>query len=158
MYTSCISFPFVHSSPSLLFFFFFFLLYMVVVISYLNTHSPYEDEVTLLASILSENQAYSITNSTGNYSVMDLITAFEWVRQEWITVGSQSSSSAYALDTFYSSLSSGLIHGVIVNFLFLARPAILEPYPPFRHSKAPPGSPKHSAAPYSSVTVFSYSC
>lgn len=63
-------------------------------------------------------------NVSGNYGVMDMIAAVEWVKAEianfggnpdQITVGGQSSGSSCALDIFYSPQSSGLIAGIIAE-------------------------------------------
>ncbi|KAJ5094082.1 Carboxylesterase [Penicillium angulare] len=71
-----------------------------------------------------ELSAESPHNVSGNYGVMDMIAAVEWVKAEIanfggnpekITVGGQSSGSSCALDMFYSPQSSGLIAGVIAE-------------------------------------------
>ncbi|KAJ6024899.1 hypothetical protein N7540_005696 [Penicillium herquei] len=71
-----------------------------------------------------ELSAESQHNVSGNYGVMDMIAAVEWVKAEIvnfggnpekITVGGQSSGSSCALDMFYSPQSSGLIAGVIAE-------------------------------------------
>ncbi|KAI9740215.1 MAG: hypothetical protein M1834_004793 [Cirrosporium novae-zelandiae] len=68
--------------------------------------------------------AESPHNSSGNYGVMDMIAAVQWVKSEIsyfggdsnrITVGGQSSGSSCALDIMYSPLSSGMIAGVIAE-------------------------------------------
>ncbi|KIY48451.1 carboxylesterase [Fistulina hepatica ATCC 64428] len=66
--------------------------------------------------------AESSHNSSGNYGLLDMVAAVEWVQAEianfggdpdHITVGGQSAGSASALDMMYSPLSSGRIAGVI---------------------------------------------
>ncbi|KAJ5723696.1 carboxylesterase [Penicillium malachiteum] len=71
-----------------------------------------------------ELSAESTYNVSGNYGVMDMIAAVEWVKAEisnfggnpdQITVGGQSSGSSCALDMFFSPQSSGLIAGIIAE-------------------------------------------
>ncbi|KAI9731994.1 MAG: hypothetical protein M1834_004445 [Cirrosporium novae-zelandiae] len=66
--------------------------------------------------------AESAHNSSGNYGVLDMIAAIQWVQSEissfggnpdQITVGGQSAGSAGALDMMYSPLATGLVSGVI---------------------------------------------
>ncbi|OJJ98573.1 hypothetical protein ASPACDRAFT_53400 [Aspergillus aculeatus ATCC 16872] len=64
-------------------------------------------------------------NSSGNYGVLDMISALEWVHEEiaqfggnpdHITVGGQSAGSSGALDMMYSPLTEGLgVVGVIAE-------------------------------------------
>ncbi|KAJ6022112.1 carboxylesterase [Penicillium herquei] len=71
-----------------------------------------------------ELSAESPHNVSGNYGVMDMIAAVEWVKAEisnfggnpdQITVGGQSSGSSCALNMFFSPQSSGLIAGIIAE-------------------------------------------
>ncbi|KAL4923080.1 carboxylesterase/lipase family protein [Aspergillus undulatus] len=69
--------------------------------------------------------AESPHNSSGNYGVLDMISALEWVHEEirqfggnpdHITVGGQSAGSSGALDMMYSPLTAGLgVVGVIAE-------------------------------------------
>lgn len=61
-------------------------------------------------------------NSSGNYGILDQQFALHWVRDNianfggnpnQVTVGGQSAGSASALDTMWSPLTKGLVHGVI---------------------------------------------
>lgn len=61
-------------------------------------------------------------NSSGNYGILDQQFALRWVQENigyfggnssQVTVGGQSAGSASALDTMWSPLSKGLVHGVI---------------------------------------------
>lgn len=63
-------------------------------------------------------------NSSGNYAVLDMIAALEWVHEEieefggnpdQITTGGQSSGSSCSLDMMYSPLSRDLVAGTIAE-------------------------------------------
>ncbi|KAK7394017.1 hypothetical protein QQX98_013195 [Neonectria punicea] len=68
--------------------------------------------------------AESAHNSSGNYGLLDQQFALRWVHKNianfggnpnQVTVGGQSAGSASALDTMYSPLTKGLVHGVIAE-------------------------------------------
>ncbi|PYI09209.1 alpha/beta-hydrolase [Aspergillus sclerotiicarbonarius CBS 121057] len=65
--------------------------------------------------------AESPHNSSGNYGILDIISAVDWVKSEIasfggdpnrITIGGQSSGSSCSLDMMYSPLASGLVSGL----------------------------------------------
>ncbi|KAJ9392019.1 hypothetical protein DTO063F5_778 [Paecilomyces variotii] len=71
-----------------------------------------------------ELSAESGHNSSGNYGLLDQQMALRWVQENiknfggnssQVVVGGQSAGSASALDVMYSSLTKGLVHGVIAE-------------------------------------------
>ncbi|KAI9644449.1 hypothetical protein NHQ30_006470 [Ciborinia camelliae] len=63
-------------------------------------------------------------NSSGNYGILDQQFALKWINENiaqfggnasQVTVGGQSAGSASALDTMWSPLTKGLVHGVIAE-------------------------------------------